>query len=70
MLTAYQRLGFRMEDYPNAYHQYANEITLPLYSQLRQEQVDYIIAQFTEILAKVRPNEREEIFGTGSSKVG
>ena len=70
MLTAYQRLGFRMEDYPNAYHQYANEITLPLYSQLRQEQVDYIIAQFTEILARYQPDEREGIFSAGSAKVG
>ena len=70
MLTAYQRLGFRMEDYPNAYHQYANEITLPLYSQLRQEQVDYIIAQFTEILARYQPDEREGIFAAGSAKVG
>ena len=59
-----------MEDYPNAYHQYANEITLPLYSQLRQEQVDYIIAQFTEILAQYQPDEREEIFAAGSTKVG
>ena len=70
MLTAYRRMGFRTEDYPNAFRQYRNEITLPLYSQLRQEQADYVTGQFTEILAKVRPNEREEIFGTGSSKVG
>jgi dTDP-4-amino-4,6-dideoxygalactose transaminase len=70
MLTAYRRMGFRTEDYPNAFRQYRNEISLPLYSQLRQEQADYVTGQFTEILAKVRPNEREEIFGTGSSKVG
>ena len=52
MLTAYRQMGFGIQDYPNAYRQYENEITLPLYSQLRQEQVDYVIDQFTEILTE------------------
>ena len=52
LLTAYRRMGFGIRDYPNAYRQYENEITLPLYSQLRQEQVDYVIDQFTEILTE------------------
>lgn len=50
MLTAYQNLGFNIEDYPNAYHQYVNEISLPLYSKLTDEQVDYIIENFVKIL--------------------
>lgn len=50
MLTAYQNLGFSMDDYPNAHAQYQNEITLPLYSRLTDEDVAYIIQCFTGIL--------------------
>jgi len=50
MLTAYKNLGFDMKDYPNAYMQYQNEITLPLYSKLTMEDVDYIIECFKESL--------------------
>lgn len=50
LLTAYKNLDFRMEDYPNAYRQYINEITLPLYSKLTNEQVDYIMDCFVRIL--------------------
>lgn len=46
MLTAYKNLGFDIKDYPNAYAQYENEISLPLYSRLTDEQVDYIIENF------------------------
>lgn len=44
LLTAYKNLGFRMEDYPNAYAQFANEITLPLYSTLTCEEVERVCA--------------------------
>lgn len=50
MMTAYKNLGFDIKDYPNAYHQYENEITLPLYSILTIEDVDYIIRCFEESL--------------------
>lgn len=50
MLTAYKNLGFDMKDYPNAYMQYQNEITLPLYSKLSMEDVDYIMQCFKESL--------------------
>lgn len=50
MLTAYKNLGFDISNYPNAYNQYYNEITLPLYSTLTDEQVTYIIDEFVEIL--------------------
>ena len=43
MLTAYKSLGFRMEDYPNAYKQYACEISLPVYFDLTDEQVNEVI---------------------------
>ena len=53
MLTAYKNLGYRMEDYPNAYAQYQNEITLPLYSRLTDEQVDYVIENFIRCVEEV-----------------
>jgi len=50
MLTAYKNLEFKIEDYPNAYNLYKNEITLPLYSKLTDEQVEYIIEKFNKIV--------------------
>lgn len=50
MLTAYKKLGFDIKEYPNAFDFYKNEITLPLYSKLTDEQVDYIIDNFKEIV--------------------
>lgn len=50
MMTAYKKLGFDIKDYPNAYAQYANEITLPLFSRLTYEEVEYIIENFIEII--------------------
>ena len=51
MMTAYKNLGFDISDYPNAYHQYENEITLPLHTKLSDEDVDYIISGIKEIMA-------------------
>nr|WP_330397688.1 DegT/DnrJ/EryC1/StrS family aminotransferase [Lachnoclostridium sp. An169] len=50
LLTAYKNLGFRIEDYPNAYHMFENEITLPLHTKLTDEEVDYIIYYFRKIV--------------------
>lgn len=49
LLTAYKNLGFRMEDYPNAYAQFANEITLPLYSTLTCEEVGRVCTALKEM---------------------
>lgn len=49
MMTAYKNLGFRIEDYPNAYQQYQNEITLPLHTKLTDEEINYIIQKFGEV---------------------
>ncbi len=46
MFTAYKRLGFDIKDFPNAYNQYANEITLPLHTLLTNEDVYKIIKAF------------------------
>ena len=52
MMTAYKNLGFDIADYPNAYALYHNEITLPLHTRLTDEDVEYIIENFKEILSK------------------
>ena len=52
MMTAYKNLGFDIKDYPNAYHQFENEITLPLHTRLTDEDVEYIIGNFVEIISK------------------
>ena len=54
MLSAYKNLGFDIADYPNAYNQYRNEITLPLYSTLSDEDAEYVISNFVEILEEYR----------------
>jgi dTDP-4-amino-4,6-dideoxygalactose transaminase len=50
MFTAYKALGYDVANYPNAYAQFANEITLPLHTCLTDEQVAYIIENFTAIV--------------------
>ena len=50
MHTAYKKLGFDIKDYPNAYAHYINEITLPLHTCLKDEEVKYIIESFKEVL--------------------
>ena len=50
MHTAYKNLGFDIKDYPCAYAQFANEITLPLHTCLKDEEIDYIIENYTRIV--------------------
>ena len=50
MHTAYKNLGFDIKDYPNAYNHFAHEITLPLHTCLTDEEVEYVIDNFTVIL--------------------
>ena len=50
MHTAYKNLGFDIKDYPNAYAHFANEISLPLHTCLTDEQVEYVIENYTDIL--------------------
>ena len=54
MFTAYKNIGFDIKDYPNAYNLYKNEITLPLYSKLTDEEVDYIINSFIKVLKDMK----------------
>lgn len=50
MHTAYKNLGFDIADYPNAYDRFKNEITLPLHTCLTDEEVDYVIENYVEIV--------------------
>lgn len=51
MMTAYKNLGFDIANYPNAYARFANEITLPLHTCLTDEEVQYVIDSFVEIVS-------------------
>ena len=52
MMTAYKALGFDIADYPNAYDQYRNEVTLPLHTRLTDEEAEYVISNFVDIISK------------------
>ena len=47
--TAYKNLGFDIAAYPNAYEQYANEVTLPLHTSLTDDDVAYVVSVFREV---------------------
>ena len=53
LLTAYKNLGFKIEEYPNAYEMYANEITLPLHTRLTDEDVEYVLKCLEEVLHEI-----------------
>ena len=50
MMTAYKNMGFDIKDYPNSYKRFENEITLQLHTKLTDEEVDYVIKQFSRIV--------------------
>lgn len=56
MHTAYKSMGFDIKDYPNAYDYFANEITLPLHTCLTDEEIDYVIKNYSEIVKRYLKN--------------
>lgn len=52
MMTAYKNMDFDIKDYPNAFNQYQNEITLPLHTCLTNEEVEYIMENFIHIISE------------------
>lgn len=54
MMTAYKNLGFNIKDYPNAYAHFENEITLPLHTCLKDEDVEYVIEIFKKTVLDFR----------------
>lgn len=53
MMTAYKNLGFDIQNFPNAYHMFENEITLPLHTCLTDGQVDFIIETYRKIVKEL-----------------
>jgi dTDP-4-amino-4,6-dideoxygalactose transaminase len=52
MHTAYKKLGFKMEDFPNTYKQFQNEVTLPLHTCLEDEEIRYLLKTIRSLLAR------------------
>ena len=49
-MTAYKALGFDIKDFPNAYRLFENEVTLPLHTRLSDEDVEYVISNYVNII--------------------
>jgi dTDP-4-amino-4,6-dideoxygalactose transaminase len=54
MMTAYKNLGFDIKDYPNAYSQFVNEITLPLHTRLSDDDIEYLIRCYIKCINDLR----------------
>lgn len=52
MMTAYKNMGFDIQDFPNAYDRFENEITLPLHKKLTDEEVEYVIENYCQVVKK------------------
>ena len=52
MMTAYKSLGFDIKDYPNAYKLFETEVTLPLHTKLSDEDVEYVISNYVDVLSR------------------
>lgn len=50
MMTAYMKMGFDIQNYPNAFNQFYNEVTLPLHTRLTDEDVEYVISNYVDII--------------------
>ena len=50
MMTAYKEMGWDIKDFPNAYDYYQNLITLPLHTKLSDEDIAYVIDNFTDVV--------------------
>ncbi len=53
MMTAYKALGFDIKNFPNAYNLFVNEVTLPLHTRLSDEDVEYVIGNYVDIIKSV-----------------
>ena len=54
MHSAYKNLGFKMEDYPNAFDMYKNEITLPLHTLLTDADIEYVVDRLEEAIDELK----------------
>ena len=53
MMTAYKALGFDIKDFPNAYNLFVNEVTLPLHTRLSDEDIEYVISNYVDIIKSI-----------------
>ena len=53
MMTAYKNLGFDIKNFPNAYNMFVNEVTLPLNTKMTDEDLEYVIENFVEIVNSI-----------------
>lgn len=53
MMTAYKKLGFDIKNFPNAYNMFVNEVTLPLNTKMTDEDLEYVIENFVEIINSI-----------------
>ena len=54
MHTAYKRIGFDIKDFPNTYEMFSGEMTLPSYSLMTDEQIDYVIDCFSKVWSEMK----------------
>ena len=54
MMSAYKAMGWDIKDFPNAYAYYENLITLPLHTKLSDEDVEYVVENYREVVEKFR----------------
>lgn len=54
MMTAYKEIGWKIDDFPNAYEYYENLITLPFHTLLSDEDVDYVCENLEAVINKMR----------------
>ena len=67
MMTAYKALGFDISDYPNAFHLYENEVTLPLHTKLSDEDVEYVINNYVDIVKGCKRDNKSFILTNNTS---
>ncbi len=65
MMTAYKNMGHDIAQYPNAYAQYCNEVTLPMHTLLTDEEVHYVARTFKQVVAHVLGDNMEHVEQTG-----
>ncbi|MCL2847865.1 MAG: DegT/DnrJ/EryC1/StrS family aminotransferase [Firmicutes bacterium] len=53
LFTAYKNLGFDIKDFPNAFNQYQNQISLPLHTKLSADDITYIIENYIKAVKEV-----------------
>ena len=53
MMSAYKKMGWDINDFPNAYNYFCNLITLPLHTKMSDEDVAYVIENFKEICKEI-----------------